>query len=266
MVDLPDRKHQPHPPMLHVTQPCVLLHSNILIYTYYTSHQFFSTQHFLSDRIITFIWWHPLPLFIVFLCNYISLLSSIISLYVYHPLLSFQVIVLRDFPSFVALFPSPLPLLPLLPLYLCQWLLGETRAEILAVTLSANRMAPDVNFTRIAENLEGYTGSDIKEVRLITALACCDVLWCTVVWCGVVWCTVVCCDVVWCDVIWCDVMWSDVMCRIDVDEKNHFYNTITIILHSPDHTIPVTALPCFALHCRCAEKLSSVWLTNELMP
>jgi hypothetical protein len=44
------------------------------------------------------------------------------------------------------------------------YLLGETRAEILAVTLSANRMAPDVNFTKIAEYLEGYTGSDIKEV------------------------------------------------------------------------------------------------------
>ena len=27
-------------------------------------------------------------------------------------------------------------------------------------------MAPDVNFTKIAENLEGYTGSDIKEVSL----------------------------------------------------------------------------------------------------
>ena len=50
------------------------------------------------------------------------------------------------------------------------YLLGETRAEILAVTLSANRMAPDVNFTKIAENLEGYTGSDIKEVRQIIVL------------------------------------------------------------------------------------------------
>ena len=42
---------------------------------------------------------------------------------------------------------------------------GQTRAEILAVTLSGNRMAPDVNFTMIAASLEGYTGSDIKEVR-----------------------------------------------------------------------------------------------------
>ena len=35
----------------------------------------------------------------------------------------------------------------------------------MAVTLSGNRMAPDVNFTMIAASLEGYTGSDIKEVR-----------------------------------------------------------------------------------------------------
>ena len=27
-----------------------------------------------------------------------------------------------------------------------------------------NRVAPDVNYTKIAEKLEGYTGSDIKEV------------------------------------------------------------------------------------------------------
>lgn len=33
------------------------------------------------------------------------------------------------------------------------------------MTLSGNRMARDVNFLEIAESLEGYTGSDIKEVR-----------------------------------------------------------------------------------------------------
>lgn len=40
----------------------------------------------------------------------------------------------------------------------------ETRKEILEVTLAENRLAPSVNFTQIAERLEGYTGSDIKEV------------------------------------------------------------------------------------------------------
>lgn len=40
----------------------------------------------------------------------------------------------------------------------------ETRREILEVTLAENRLAADVNFTQIAERLEGYTGSDIKEV------------------------------------------------------------------------------------------------------
>jgi SpoVK/Ycf46/Vps4 family AAA+-type ATPase len=39
-----------------------------------------------------------------------------------------------------------------------------TRTEILEVTLAENRLAPSVNFTQIAERLEGYTGSDIKEV------------------------------------------------------------------------------------------------------
>ena len=34
----------------------------------------------------------------------------------------------------------------------------------MAVTLAGNRLGPDVNLTRIAEALEGYTGSDIKEV------------------------------------------------------------------------------------------------------
>lgn len=40
----------------------------------------------------------------------------------------------------------------------------ETRKEILEVTLAENRLDPAVNLTMIAERLEGYTGSDIKEV------------------------------------------------------------------------------------------------------
>jgi len=40
----------------------------------------------------------------------------------------------------------------------------ETRQEILEVTMSENRLHASVNFTLIAEKLEGYTGSDIKEV------------------------------------------------------------------------------------------------------
>jgi SpoVK/Ycf46/Vps4 family AAA+-type ATPase len=40
----------------------------------------------------------------------------------------------------------------------------ETRKEILEVTLAENRLDPKVNLTQIAERLEGYTGSDIKEV------------------------------------------------------------------------------------------------------
>jgi len=40
----------------------------------------------------------------------------------------------------------------------------ETRGEILEVTLAENRIDPKVNLTEIAERLEGYTGSDIKEV------------------------------------------------------------------------------------------------------
>ena len=40
----------------------------------------------------------------------------------------------------------------------------ETRKEILEVTLAENRIDPSVNLTEIAERLEGYTGSDIKEV------------------------------------------------------------------------------------------------------
>lgn len=40
----------------------------------------------------------------------------------------------------------------------------ETREEMLRVIMSNNRVAPDVNLTAIARRLEGYTGSDIREV------------------------------------------------------------------------------------------------------
>jgi ATPase family AAA domain-containing protein 1 len=40
----------------------------------------------------------------------------------------------------------------------------NTREEILRVTMANNRISGDVNFTRIADLLEGYTGSDIKEI------------------------------------------------------------------------------------------------------
>ena len=40
----------------------------------------------------------------------------------------------------------------------------ETRREILEVTLAENRLDSQVNLTQIAERLDGYTGSDIKEV------------------------------------------------------------------------------------------------------
>ncbi len=40
----------------------------------------------------------------------------------------------------------------------------DTRREILEVTLAENRLHPSVNLTAIAERLDGYTGSDIKEV------------------------------------------------------------------------------------------------------
>jgi len=40
----------------------------------------------------------------------------------------------------------------------------RTRTEILEVTMGNNRVSKDVNFTKVAEKLEGYTGSDIKEV------------------------------------------------------------------------------------------------------
>ncbi len=40
----------------------------------------------------------------------------------------------------------------------------ETREDILRVTMAENRVDPSVNFTEIARKLEGFTGSDIKEV------------------------------------------------------------------------------------------------------
>ncbi len=40
----------------------------------------------------------------------------------------------------------------------------KTRQEIMEVTLANNRLAKDVNLTTIATQLEGYSGSDIKEV------------------------------------------------------------------------------------------------------
>lgn len=40
---------------------------------------------------------------------------------------------------------------------------AAARADILSVTLAGNRLAPDVNLTALAEQLEGYSGSDIKE-------------------------------------------------------------------------------------------------------
>lgn len=40
----------------------------------------------------------------------------------------------------------------------------STREDILRVTLANNRLGPDVNLTRLAEALDGYSGSDIKEV------------------------------------------------------------------------------------------------------
>lgn len=41
---------------------------------------------------------------------------------------------------------------------------AQSRRDILAVTLANNRLAPEVNLTRLAEQLEGYSGSDLKEV------------------------------------------------------------------------------------------------------
>ena len=39
-----------------------------------------------------------------------------------------------------------------------------TREEMLRVILQRNRVAPEVNLTAVARRLEGYTGSDIREV------------------------------------------------------------------------------------------------------
>jgi SpoVK/Ycf46/Vps4 family AAA+-type ATPase len=39
-----------------------------------------------------------------------------------------------------------------------------SREEILRVTLANNRLAASVNLTQLAEQLDGYSGSDIKEV------------------------------------------------------------------------------------------------------
>ena len=41
---------------------------------------------------------------------------------------------------------------------------AATREEILRVSLANNRISPDVNITRLAATLEGYSGSDIREV------------------------------------------------------------------------------------------------------
>lgn len=41
---------------------------------------------------------------------------------------------------------------------------AQSRRDILAVTLANNRLAAEVNLTRLAEQLEGYSGSDLKEV------------------------------------------------------------------------------------------------------
>ena len=67
------------------------------------------------------------------------------------------------FSLFLLLQDHPISISPLLSAFFP----GATRAEILAVTLSGNRVARDVNFTKIAESLDGYTGSDIKEVRAV---------------------------------------------------------------------------------------------------
>ena len=42
---------------------------------------------------------------------------------------------------------------------------GQTREEILKVSMAQNRVDASVNFTAITAELEGFTGSDIKEVR-----------------------------------------------------------------------------------------------------
>ena len=40
----------------------------------------------------------------------------------------------------------------------------STRTEILEVTLADNRLDTAVNLTDVAQRLEGYTGSDLKEI------------------------------------------------------------------------------------------------------
>lgn len=42
----------------------------------------------------------------------------------------------------------------------------QTREEILKVSMAQNRVDESVNFTAITQELEGFTGSDIKEVML----------------------------------------------------------------------------------------------------
>lgn len=42
----------------------------------------------------------------------------------------------------------------------------QTREEILKVSMAQNRVDASVNFTAITAELEGFTGSDIKEVRM----------------------------------------------------------------------------------------------------
>lgn len=49
---------------------------------------------------------------------------------------------------------------------LCVCRAGQTREEILKVSMAQNRVDASVNFTAITAELEGFTGSDIKEVRL----------------------------------------------------------------------------------------------------
>jgi ATP-dependent 26S proteasome regulatory subunit len=51
----------------------------------------------------------------------------------------------------------------------CHWRTAtttstQTREEILRVTMANNRVDPSVDFAAIAKDLEGFTGSDIKEV------------------------------------------------------------------------------------------------------
>lgn len=56
---------------------------------------------------------------------------------------------------------SEAPLPP--PLTRSTWL-AQTREEILKVSMAQNRVDESVNFTAITQELEGFTGSDIKEV------------------------------------------------------------------------------------------------------